>query len=871
MKKMLSILCILMLLCSCAQADWVCQAVFTDGAVCGTTNADGSGWCQWCGEDEPVHDLRVVRSGNNFLRLVWHGAPSVDIEYAVSGTGNVMLAAMGVTDKQYTLADLQPGTSYDISLVLPDFSTVSLTASTSGGSAPAAADIATPASGAAASVFTPVPARDGKAESAQAGETLLTHYSQVIPMIPQIVNYTADGSNLTIVLDRELPAGSTVSCNYYAVGNDSESLSQDIKLENSSSTVTFTLNSWDAANYTSVRIRLDLDHCKARLASGDVECSRLICDSYIWSKYNFNTFGGSYVQLLFGGDTYFNSVSLSENELNSYSFDLKNDAGTVIAFIVVKKDGSVEDVYPIDANGNWGDGIYSDDPAIHDYDWVASAYPLGFGMDAPAPAATPAPAAAVTTAPAQAPSGSGTVVNQAPRTTTAPHGVSDPLYLNNTDEVAALLPKVVNFMASGNDLTMFFDKPIPAKVKLSCWYHLNSGKTEFVYVTTTSATNGVTFTLPDWNQSESLSVDVPFDASRWVLRTSLGELSSKRDNITLDYWLRSRDLTRFDGPSFSFSPKNNEVVDYLSFKDGKLEGLYIFANDEHNQLIARAHLNADGSLSYLTPYENGREGDTIYSSDPKRKDYLWIPEVYPFRFDGSAPISYVGSSAGKSSGAAQARPTTAPHTVSNPIYFDSAEQLCASVPKIANFMISGDTLTVFFDQTIPANTKVSCYHYKNSGDTKTEYVTTTSATNGVSFTLSDLNASKSMKVGFPMDATRWVLRTPLGELAAKYKTVDVGYWRWDSRPNSFEGPDFNFHVANNQVVDSLSFDKGKLEYAIIFAMDDSNQLAARACMKNGKLSWFERYENGREMETVYSSDARHKDYEWIEAAYPFTF
>ena len=95
MKKYAALVAVLLCVCLCvtALADWTCDFITLDGTPCGQVNEDGSGWCIFCGADEPVHGLTVSRSGEDFLRLKWFGEQKEPmlLYWAVSGTADWMI------------------------------------------------------------------------------------------------------------------------------------------------------------------------------------------------------------------------------------------------------------------------------------------------------------------------------------------------------------------------------------------------------------------------------------------------------------------------------------------------------------------------------------------------------------------------------------------------------------------------------------------------------------------------------------------------------------------------------------------------------------------------------------------------------------
>lgn len=215
---------------------------------------------------------------------------------------------------------------------------------------------------------------------------------------------------------------------------------------------------------------------------------------------------------------------------------------------------------------------------------------------------------------------------------------------------------------------------------------------------------------------------------------------------------------------------------------------------------------------------------------------------------------------------------TQPHDVADPIYFNSAAELLAIFPHVTRFNEAVNQLTVYFDQTLAAGTKVRCFYYMNDGDYDSQYVTLTSNSDNVTFNLPNWKSSESVNVEFPLDASRWVLRTAQGDLASKYKTIDASFWRWSFNNTVFAPADFFFHVKNCQVIDYITFENNAMAGYSVWLRDAAGNPTAKVRMdQSSHVEWVDVYENGEEKETIYSSDSRINDYKWVEGSYALGF
>lgn len=229
-RLLLSAICTLLLLCLCssALADWTCHAVFIDGTVCNTNNEDSSGWCLWCGEDEPLHGLSLQMNGLDFLKVSWFGVDNrgANLYWAVAGTGAWRLQE-GITDGRYTVRDLQPGTEYEVMLCSSDDAAVETAvfctvddATPVPTAAPTPAPTEEPAIPTAAPTPAPteepaVPTAEPVSEPADVpAGNICTNADQLLSCMPQLLKWSAGKNTITLEFDRALQKGGTLSVFY---------------------------------------------------------------------------------------------------------------------------------------------------------------------------------------------------------------------------------------------------------------------------------------------------------------------------------------------------------------------------------------------------------------------------------------------------------------------------------------------------------------------------------------------------------------------------------------------------------------------------------------------------------------------------------
>ena len=162
---MLAALC---LWAGAACADWTCPAVALDGTPCGYVNKDGNLYCDWCGTDEPFHDLRVEMTGVNFLRLSWYGAMKtnlkgqihVNLYYCPAGSGAWQVTE-DISENSCLLRELDSGVTYDIMLISSTGAQLAIQAAT----VPQVTATAEPTA-------TPVPTAEPKTVSVKVGDII---------------------------------------------------------------------------------------------------------------------------------------------------------------------------------------------------------------------------------------------------------------------------------------------------------------------------------------------------------------------------------------------------------------------------------------------------------------------------------------------------------------------------------------------------------------------------------------------------------------------------------------------------------------------------------------------------------------------------